>query len=512
MNFRMPSQRAAESRWRWNTGFCTLRPVMKSLPILLLLLLALVSPVVSRAAEEYEARTFAGTEGAQLGYRLLTPRNYDPAKKYPLVVFLHGAGERGTDNAAQLKHGAPLFLKAEAREKYPCFVVAPQCPPDQTWTAVPKGWTGPNPFAEEPTAPMKLLFGALDAVLKEFSVDQDRLYVTGLSMGGYGTWDILTRQPQRWAAVVPVCGGGDVARIAPAKGVALWAFHGANDTVVPTVRSREMIAALAAAGGKPLYSEYPGVSHNSWSNAYGEPELLPWMFAQKRGAVVAWDAVASPFSQPPSNLAPGAGPMQPGLWFRTLWKGRREQWSKMKTVEEGAVVFFGDSITQFWASLATDFPAMKVANRGISGDTTRGLRARLDDVLDLKPRAVSLLIGTNDLDQGAEPEVVAANVQAMVAALHAANPTMPVVISKVMPRGAKPGLYPDKIRQLNALYEAAFKNDALVTFCDTWTLFDDGMGSPKKEDFPDMLHPNPAGYAKWTEALRPIFDKLGLAK
>ncbi|MEI9896051.1 MAG: prolyl oligopeptidase family serine peptidase [Chthoniobacter sp.] len=168
------------------------------------------------------------------------------------------------------------------RDQYPCFVVAPQCPPEQTWSAV-KGWTGPNAFEEEPTAPMKLLLGALDGLLKEFSVDQDRLYVTGLSMGGYGTWDLLTRQPQRWAAAAPICGGGDASRIAPAKGVALWAFHGVLDPTVPVVRTQEMIAALEAAGGKPLYSEYPYVKHDSWNIAYGEPELLPWMFAQKRG-------------------------------------------------------------------------------------------------------------------------------------------------------------------------------------------------------------------------------------
>ncbi len=501
-----------QSRWRFGVRFPTLRADMKSLPILFLVFLAFVLPITSFAAEEYEARTFTGADGAKLGYRLLTPRNYDAAKKYPLVVFLHGSGERGTDNKAQLKHGAPLFLKPEAREKYPCFVIAPQCPPEQTWSAV-KGWTGPNAFEEEPTPSLNLLFGTIDAVLKEFSIDQDRLYLTGLSMGGYGTWDILTRQPQRWAAAAPVCGGGDVARIAPAKGVAVWAFHGALDPAVPVIRSQEMIKALEAAGGQPLYSEYPYVKHDSWTIAYGEPELLPWMFAQKRGAVVPWATVASPFSQPPSNLAPGAGPMQSGLWFRSLWKGRRELWSRMREQEKGAVVFFGDSITQGWGSLAKDFPATKVSNRGISGDTTRGLRTRLQgDVLDLQPKAVSILIGTNDLDQGGEPEVVAENLKAIVAALHAANPAMPIVINKVMPRGPKPGLFPEKIQKLNALYEDAFKNDALVTFCDTWTLFDDGNASCKKEEFPDLLHPNAAGYAKWAEALRPIFDKLGLTK
>jgi len=484
---------------------------MKFLPILFLALVSLALPASLRA-DEYEALTFAGAEGAQLGYRLLKPKEYDAAKKYPLVLVLHGAGERGTDNAAQLKYGAPLFLKPQVREKYPCFVVAPQCPPDETWSAV-KGWTGPNAFEETPTGPMKLVLGVLDAVLKEFPIDQDRLYVTGLSMGGYGTWDLLTRQPERWAAAAPICGGGDVARIAPAKGVALWAFHGLLDPTVPVVRSREMIAALEAAGGKPLYSEYPYAKHDSWNVAYAEPELLPWMFAQKRGSVVAWNQVASPFAQPPSNLCPGAGPMQSGIWFRTLWKGREEQWSKMKASEAGSVVFLGDSITQGWGSLAKDFPELKVANRGMSGDTTRGVRTRLQgDVLDLHPKAVSILIGTNDLDQGAEPEIVAENLKAIVAALHAANAAMPVVINTVMPRGPKPEVFPDKIRQLNALYEEAFKNDPQVTFCDTWPLFDDGSGSCKKEEFPDLLHPNGTGYAKWTAALRPIFDTLGLEK
>jgi lysophospholipase L1-like esterase len=158
-----------------------------------------------------------------------------------------------------------------------------------------------------------------------------------------------------------------------------------------------------------------------------------------------------------------------------------------------------------------DFPGFKVANRGISGDTTRGLRYRVKgDVIALKPKAVAMLIGTNDLDQGAEPEWVATNLKVIVSDLHAAFPTMPIVLSKVMPRGAKPGKYPEKIQALNALYEAAFRDDKLVSFCDTWTLFDDGSGQCKKEEFPDLLHPNAAGYARWVDALRPIFEKLEL--
>ena len=203
--------------------------------------------------------------------------------------------------------------------------------------------------------------------------------------------------------------------------------------------------------------------------------------------------------------------MQSGLWFRPLWQSRREQWSKDAPKDQGAVVFFGDSITQGWGSLEKDFGGLKVANRGISGDTTRGLRYRVqEDVIAVKPKAVSILIGTNDLDQGGEPEVVVENLKAIVGDLLKSNGKLPIVINKVMPRGAKPGKYPEKIQALNALYEQAFAGNPQITFCDTWSLFDAGDGQCKKEEFPDMLHPNAEGYAKWTEALRPIFAKLGL--
>ena len=463
--------------------------------------------------EEYAARTFTGADGAKLGYRLLVPQNYDAAQKYPAVLFLHGAGERGTDNTAQLKHGAPLFLKPDVREKYPCFVIAPQCPPEQKWSAV-KGWSSAEAFSAEPTGPMQLALGALEALTKEYSIDPDRLYITGLSMGGYGTWDAITRAPTKWAAAIPICGGGDPVRIASAKNVPVWAFHGMNDQPVPVERSRELIAALKAAGGTPLYSEYPYVAHDSWTIAYGEPELLPWLFAQRRGQpAVAFAKIAGEFAQPPSSEFPGEGTVQSGLWFRGLWKTRRTEWAAAREKDQGAVVFFGDSITQGWSSLAKDFPKLKVANRGISGDTSRGLRFRLKgDVLDLRPKAVSLLIGTNDLDQGTEPPVIIENVKAIVAELHRANADLPIVINKVMPRGAKPNRFPEKIQQLNTLYEQAFANQPRITFCDTWTLFADSTGQCRKEEFPDMLHPNAAGYAKWTAALAPILEKLGAAE
>jgi lysophospholipase L1-like esterase len=192
---------------------------------------------------------------------------------------------------------------------------------------------------------------------------------------------------------------------------------------------------------------------------------------------------------------------------------RRVDFKKNVERDKGAVVFLGDSITQGWGSLAKDFPNLKTANRGISGDTSRGVRYRLrEDVLDLNPRAVSLLIGTNDLALGGEPEQVIANIQAIVAELQKQNANVPIVLNRVMPRGPQPGKFPEKIQKLNAMIDEMAKKDSRLTLCDSWTIFDDGKGSCKKEEFPDMLHPNAVGYAKWKAALAEVFAKLKLAK
>ena len=464
--------------------------------------------------DDFEARVFSAADGATLPYRLLQPAAIEPGKKYPLVIFLHGAGERGTDNALQIKNGAPVFAKPEAREKFPCFVFAPQCPKDKKW--VEMEWGGASGTAPADPGPMEpLVLGAVDALAKEFSIDPDRIYVTGLSMGGYGTWDLITRHPEKFAAAIPVCGGGDKERAAAAKPVPVWAFHGLADNVVLPVRSQDMVAGVRAAGGKAAHTEYPGVAHDSWTYAYGEPNLLPWLFAQRRGqpaqkmvlAVSQYTALA----MPPENVFPGAGPLQLAPWFQKLWMVRRVQFSKDKAVEQRPVVFFGDSITQGWNDLAKAFPNFSVANRGISGDTSRGLRYRLkEDVLDLHPRVVSLLIGTNDLALGGTPAQVIDNIRAIVAELEKQNRNVRIVMNLVMPRGPQPGLFPEKIRELNALIVQFATKDPHVVICDTWSTFDDGKGSCKKEEFPDMLHPNKAGYAKWKAALDAAFEQIKL--
>lgn len=228
-----------------------------------------------------EKRTYTDAGGKVLRYRLLKPADYDDKQSYPLVLFFHGAGERGDDNEKQLVHGVPEFARPENRKQYPCFLVAPQCPDKVKW--VDADWGGDaHTLPAEPTEPMRLTLELLDALPKEFRIDRNRIYVTGLSMGGFGTWDILARRPAVFAAAAPVCGGADEATAARIAKVPIWAFHGAKDTVVKPSRSRNMIAALKKAGGEPKYTEYPEEGHGSWGPAYRDPELLKWLFAQKK--------------------------------------------------------------------------------------------------------------------------------------------------------------------------------------------------------------------------------------
>jgi lysophospholipase L1-like esterase len=208
---------------------------------------------------------------------------------------------------------------------------------------------------------------------------------------------------------------------------------------------------------------------------------------------------------------PGAGPIRRYDWFQNLWRTRRSAFAQRLAADRGAVVFLGDSITQGWGGgLGAAFPGVKVANRGIDGDTTRGVLIRLrEDVLALDPAAVVLLIGTNDLEEGAGPETIAGNLKLILSALEGHEPRMPIVLCQVFLSAASKKRPSDQIKALNALYRAAVKNDARVTLVETWPLFADGAGDAIADEFPDLLHPNEAGYAKWAAALRPVLATLG---
>ena len=208
---------------------------------------------------------------------------------------------------------------------------------------------------------------------------------------------------------------------------------------------------------------------------------------------------------------PGAGPIRRYEWFQNLWTKKRSAWAESVEKDQGAVVFLGDSITQGWGDdFKNAFPGLKTANRGISGDTTRGMLIRLEaDVLSLQPKAVVMLMGTNDLEEGAAPEVVASNLQLIIAALKKHRADMPIILCQVMPSSAGKKRPAEAIKKINELYAAAVKGDPQITVIDTWTLFADAASDARAAEFPDLLHPNDTGYAMWAAAVRPIFATLG---
>lgn len=211
---------------------------------------------------------------------------------------------------------------------------------------------------------------------------------------------------------------------------------------------------------------------------------------------------------------PGTGPIRRYEWFQNLWDSKRSGWAKLVQQDQGALVFLGDSITQGWGdTLGGSFPGVKVANRGISGDTTRGVLIRLrEDVLALNPSGIVLLIGTNDLEEKATPEVIAENLKLIIAALKKHSADMPIILCNVMPSSAAKKRPSDQIEKINQLYFAAVKGDAQVTILDTWLLFADDKGDAKKPEFPDLLHPNKTGYAKWAASLRPLLATHGFVE
>lgn len=327
-------------------------PLRRVLSLLAATLGLLASAQAQRPAEVMTPHTFESKEHGALPYRLFTPKAANKDAKLPLVLFLHGAGERGNDNAAQLRHGLRTLIADANQTERPSFVVAPQCPRGVWWN-------------------VDLLLELTHSLLAQPGVDLDRVYVTGLSMGGFATWQLIGRQPELWAAAIPVCGGGEPATADKLTTLPIWAFHGDADKTVPPEQSQRMIAAIRKAGGEPKYTEYPGVGHDSWTQTYANAEVHAWLFAQHR--------------------APKVMPV-------TLYDGDR-------------VAFFGDSITQAGANgkgyirlIEADLPKrlpgakVELIGAGISGHRVPNLLERVErDVLNKKPTIVIVYIGINDV-------------------------------------------------------------------------------------------------------------------
>ncbi len=258
---------------------------MKKMLLFILLIVCRMS--VAQDLSLYQKHEFVSPKG-NVPYRILFPENYDMHKKYPLVLFLHGSGERGNDNEKQLTHGARVFLTDEARSKFPCIVVFPQCATESTWGSVTVDRTK-TPlvfdfnYTRELKAPLQGTIDLVKKIIKEEAVDKKRVYIAGLSMGGMGTFEAVYKFPKLFAAAMPICGGGDVKRYDKrVVKIPFWVFHGAVDAVVDVKYSREMVEKLKTIGASVKYSEYPGVNHNSWDNAFAEPDFLSWMFSNAR--------------------------------------------------------------------------------------------------------------------------------------------------------------------------------------------------------------------------------------
>ena len=331
---------------------------------------------ITHTGGEYEDETFR--------YLLLKPDEIEEGKTYPLVLFLHGAGERGDDNRKQTTHFPDLFQAQEFRSQFPCFLVVPQCRTDRRWTQT--SWeqaTAPSSKGAT-TEQMRVAIKALTATLDAYPVDRSRIYLTGLSMGGYGSWDLSMRHPEWFAAVAPICGGGDADLAHRLMAKPVWAWHGDADSVVPVKRTRDVIAAIRQSGGTPRYTEVTGRGHDSWVPAYRDTDhLIKWMFAQRLPSV---------------EKHPLAGVNALASAHSPLAKGER-------------IVFLGDSltaagvredgyITLIKSGIETGRPDLDVRliGAGIGGHKVPNIRERLDrDVLAFGPSVVFIFIGVNDV-------------------------------------------------------------------------------------------------------------------
>jgi predicted peptidase len=228
------------------------------LDILILILMAM--PVNAQRQQNSVAKLIIKR---QMQYLLWLPPAYkeDKQQAWPLLIFLHGKGERGTDLELVKKNGPPNFI--EEKPDFPFIMISPLCPEGEYWS-------------------IDALDALLTKILKKYRIDEDRVYLTGLSMGGFGTWEFATKHPERFAAIAPVCGGGDTHRIEQLINVPVWAFHGAKDDVVPMERSIDMVNALNSCGGNARLTIYPEANHNSWDTTYSNPELYKWFLSNTR--------------------------------------------------------------------------------------------------------------------------------------------------------------------------------------------------------------------------------------
>ncbi len=252
---------------------------MRSFPYLILCLSISVGSFAQPSL--WSTEKYKSDKGDSILYRQLYP-DYNPSRKMPLVIFLHGSGERGNNNEAQLKWGVQNFASNQNMKLHPALVIAPQCPAQANWANISKFDKEGITLAPTPSRTMELLMELIRETIKKLPVDTNRIYITGLSMGGFGTFDAISRYPNLFAAAVPVCGGGDLSKTEAIKHIPMWIFTGAEDASVKPEFSLDMARALQQAGAKPGFTQYPEVGHFSWIMAYQDDMMMEWLFRQRK--------------------------------------------------------------------------------------------------------------------------------------------------------------------------------------------------------------------------------------
>ncbi len=444
-------------------------------------------PTFEKASFEYEGKT--------LQYRILKPIDFDATKQYPLHLFLHGAGERGDDNEAQLVHGSELFIKEN--KKHPAIVIFPQCPEDDYWaqTTVTRERSGNTFLFPENSTPgwaLSAVMALLDETLNESYIDKARVYLGGLSMGGMGTFELLSRRPDTFAAATAICGGGSVPNVEKwASKTPIWIFHGKSDNVVPSFYSQSMIEAIIRTGKEPKFSLYDNVGHDSWTNAFLEPDLFDWIYSHQKAKVEDCTPEWLKFSE---DILLGK--------YKEASEGLRQ------TDNANSIVFMGDSITEGWESTSPEFwnSHPEFINRGNSGHTTSQMLLRFrQEVILLNPKTVVILAGTNDIagNTGVTSlETIAQNIYAM--ADMATQNNIEVIVASVLPAYDypwKPGLQPaGKIITLNEKLETFAKANN-HRYLDYHIHMKDARDGLKEIYTYDMVHCTKEGYQKMEEIL-----------
>jgi predicted peptidase len=230
---------------------------------------------------------YTNQAGAAFPYRLGMPQFPEAGRKYPLILFLHGSGECGTDNLKQIRVGVPALVRSLIKQSEPVIVLAPQCPSDSWWVkqlAMTADYAAPG----QPAPSLEAALELCRHLVAERQADPDRLYITGLSLGGFGAWDAIQREPALFAAAIPICGGGDIRRVQDLKRLPIWVFHGRDDKNVPVGCGRRMVEALRQNGARVKYTEYENAAHNVWDRTYADPAVIEWLLKQSRAAKKPW--------------------------------------------------------------------------------------------------------------------------------------------------------------------------------------------------------------------------------